>query len=89
MKRLAFLSLAIATLIAPIQVQAQQYDPAGTASGSRRYLTQKQNCSICFLIRILVFVRHILICKDRGGLRSLVLGKVHALLPAKMQNPYR
>ena len=28
MKRLAFLSFAIATLIAPIQVQAQQYDPA-------------------------------------------------------------
>ena len=27
MKRLAFLSFAIATLIAPIQVQAQQYDP--------------------------------------------------------------
>jgi hypothetical protein len=29
MKRLAFLSFTIATLIAPIQVQAQQYDPAG------------------------------------------------------------
>ena len=28
MKRLAFPSLVIATLIAPIQVQAQQYDPA-------------------------------------------------------------
>jgi hypothetical protein len=28
MKRLAFLSFTIATLIAPIQVQAQQYDPA-------------------------------------------------------------
>jgi hypothetical protein len=28
MKRLAFLSLLISTLIAPIQVQAQQYDPA-------------------------------------------------------------
>jgi len=28
MKRLAFLSFAIATLIAPVQVQAQQYDPA-------------------------------------------------------------
>ncbi|MGV7219249.1 hypothetical protein [Bradyrhizobium sp. UFLA05-112] len=27
MKHLAFLGLAIATLIAPIQVQAQQYDP--------------------------------------------------------------
>jgi hypothetical protein len=27
MKRLAFSSFAIATLIAPIQVQAQQYDP--------------------------------------------------------------
>jgi hypothetical protein len=27
MKRLAFLSFTIATLIAPIQVQAQQYDP--------------------------------------------------------------
>jgi len=27
MKRLAFLSLLIPTLIAPIQVQAQQYDP--------------------------------------------------------------
>jgi hypothetical protein len=29
MKRLAFLSLLIPALIAPIQVQAQQYDPAG------------------------------------------------------------
>ena len=28
MKRFAFLSFTIATLIAPIQVQAQQYDPA-------------------------------------------------------------
>jgi hypothetical protein len=29
MKRLTFLTLLIPTLIAPIQVQAQQYDPAG------------------------------------------------------------
>jgi hypothetical protein len=31
MKRLAFLSLTIATLIAPIQVQAQQYDRTHSA----------------------------------------------------------
>ena len=45
MKRLAFLSFTIATLIAPIQVQAQQYDPAGNCD-SRRNLTRNQKSGI-------------------------------------------
>jgi hypothetical protein len=32
MKRLAFLGVTIATLIAPIQVQAQQYDPVANCA---------------------------------------------------------
>jgi len=46
MKRFAFLSFSIAMLIAPIQVQAQQYIPRETASGSRSNLTRKQKRGI-------------------------------------------
>ena len=60
MKRLAFLGFTIATLMAPIQVQAQK-----TASGSRSLLTRKQNCGFCSLILVPVFVRQpILIWQD-------------------------
>jgi hypothetical protein len=56
MKRLAFLCLAIATLIAPIQVQAQQYDPAGNCvrfpqipnpDAETRYLLSHPNVRVC------------------------------------------
>ena len=56
MKRLAFLSFTIATLIAPIQVQAQQYDPAGNCvrfpqkpnpEAEIRYLTSHPNTPVC------------------------------------------
>ena len=56
MKRLAFLSFAIATLIAPIQVQAQQYDPAGNCvrfpqqpnpEAETRYLLSHPGIRVC------------------------------------------
>jgi hypothetical protein len=49
MKRLAFLGFAIATLMAPIQVQAQQ---CVTFRG------RKPNCGIYSLIRVLSSVYH-------------------------------
>ncbi len=69
MKRLAFLGFTIATLIAPIQVQAQQYPGCVTFPQKP---TRKQNCGICSLIRIPVFVRRILIWQDRRGLCRMV-----------------
>ena len=56
MKRLAFLSFTIATLIAPIQVQAQQYDPARNCvrfpqepdpEAEIRYLNSHPNTPVC------------------------------------------
>jgi hypothetical protein len=56
MKRLAFLSFAIATLIAPIQVQAQQYDPARNCvrfpqipnpEAEIRYMESHPNTRVC------------------------------------------
>jgi hypothetical protein len=56
MKHLAFLSLTIATLIAPIQVQAQQYDPASNCvrfpqipnpEAEIRYLTSHPGVRVC------------------------------------------
>jgi hypothetical protein len=56
MKRLAFLSFTIATLIAPIQVQAQQYDPARNCvrfpqqpnpEAETRYLLSHPNTRVC------------------------------------------
>ena len=56
MKRLAFLSFTIATLIAPIQVQAQQYDPARNCvrlpqqpnpEAEVRYLLSHPNTRVC------------------------------------------
>ena len=56
MKRLAFLSFTIATLIAPIQVQAQQYDPARNCvrfpqqpdpEAEIRYLNSHPNTRVC------------------------------------------
>ena len=56
MKRLAFLSFTIATLIAPIQVQAQQYDPAGNCvrfpqqpnpEAELRYLLSHPGTRVC------------------------------------------
>ena len=56
MKRLAFLSFTIAALIAPIQVQAQQYDPAGNCvrfpqqpnpEAETRYLLSHPNIRVC------------------------------------------
>jgi hypothetical protein len=56
MKRLAFLGFTIATLMAPIQVQAQQYDPAGNCvrfpqqpnpEAETRYLLSHPNIRVC------------------------------------------
>jgi hypothetical protein len=56
MKRLAFLSFAIATLIAPIQVQAQQYDPVRNCvrfpqkpnpEAELQYMLSHPNTSVC------------------------------------------
>ena len=56
MKRLAFLGFTIAALIAPIQVQAQQYDPAGNCvrfpqqpnpEAETRYLLSHPNIRVC------------------------------------------
>ena len=56
MKRLAFLSFSIAMLIAPIQVQAQQYDPARNCvrfpqqpnpEAETRYLLSHPNIRVC------------------------------------------
>lgn len=56
MKRLAFLSFTVATLIAPIQVQAQQYDPARNCvkfpqkpnpEAEVLYLTSHPNTRVC------------------------------------------
>jgi len=56
MKRLAFLGIAIATLIAPIQVHAQQYDarancvrfPQNPSPGAEtRYLLAHPNVRVC------------------------------------------
>jgi len=56
MKRLAFLGFTIATLTAPIQVQAQQYDPARNCvrfpqkpnpEAEIRYLTSHPNTPVC------------------------------------------
>jgi len=56
MKRLAFLSFTIATLIAPIQVQAQQYDPVrncirfpqiSNPEAELRYLLAFPNTPVC------------------------------------------
>jgi hypothetical protein len=56
MKRLAFLGIAIATLIAPIQIQAQQYDAnAGCVrfpqnpnpDAETRYLLSHPNVRVC------------------------------------------
>ena len=56
MKRLAFLSFAIATLIAPIQVQAQQYDPVTNCvrfpqipnpEAELQYLLSHPNTRVC------------------------------------------
>jgi hypothetical protein len=56
MKHLAFLGFAIATLIAPIQLQAQQYDPARNCvrfpqrpnpEAEIRYLTSHPNITVC------------------------------------------
>ena len=56
MKRLAFLGFTIATLIAPIQVQAQQYDPARNCvrfpqtpnpDAELRYLLSHPNIRVC------------------------------------------
>jgi hypothetical protein len=56
MKRLAFLSFTIATLIAPIQVQAQQYDPARNCvrfpqipnpDAELQYLLSHPNIRVC------------------------------------------
>ena len=58
MKRLAFLGITMATLIAPIQVQAQQYDARANCVRFPQILTRKQKRGICSLIRMSVFVRH-------------------------------
>jgi hypothetical protein len=56
MKRLAFLGFTIAALIAPIQVQAQQYDPAMNCvrfpqqpnpEAETRYLLSHPNIRVC------------------------------------------
>ena len=56
MKHLAFLSLLIPAVIAPIQVQAQQYDPAGNCvrfpqipnpEAERRYMLSHPNIRVC------------------------------------------
>ncbi len=56
MKYLASLSFAVATLIAPIQVQAQQYDPANgcvrfpqkpNPEAEIRYLNSHPNTRVC------------------------------------------
>lgn len=56
MKRLAFLSFAVATLIAPIPVQAQQYDPARNCvrfpqipnpDAETRYLLSHPSVRVC------------------------------------------
>ena len=56
MKRLAFLGLLIPTLIAPIQVQAQQYDPARNCvkfpqqpnpEAETQYLLSHPNTRVC------------------------------------------
>ena len=56
MKHLAFLSLTIATLIAPIQVQAQQYDPTNhcirfpqipNPEAELRYMRAYPNIPVC------------------------------------------
>jgi hypothetical protein len=56
MKRLAFLSFPIATLIAPIQVQAQQYDPVMNCvrfpeipnpEAEIRYMESQPNTCVC------------------------------------------
>ena len=56
MKRFAFLSFAMATLIAPIQVQAQQYDPIANcvrfpqipnAEAETRYLLSHPGTRVC------------------------------------------
>jgi hypothetical protein len=56
MKRLAFLGFTVATLIAPIQVQAQQYDPARNCvrfpqkpnpEAEIRYLNSHPNIPVC------------------------------------------
>ena len=56
MKRLAFLSFTIATLIAPIQVQAQQYIPSRNCvmfpqkpnpEAELRYLLAHPNTRVC------------------------------------------
>jgi hypothetical protein len=56
MRRLAFLGLTIATLIAPIQLQAQQYDPAGNCvrfpqhpnpEAETRYLLSHPTIRVC------------------------------------------
>ena len=56
MKRFAFLSFSIAMLIAPIQVQAQQYDPARNCvrfpqqpnpEAETRYLLSHPNIRVC------------------------------------------
>ena len=56
MKRLAFLSFTIATLIAPIQVQAQQYDPVRNCvrfpqnpnpEAELQYLLSHPNTRVC------------------------------------------
>jgi hypothetical protein len=57
MKQLAFLGITIATLVAPIQVQAQQYDPAANCvrfqqnapnpEAEVRYLLSHPNVRVC------------------------------------------
>jgi hypothetical protein len=56
MKRLAFLGITIATLIAPIQVQAQQYDARANCvrfpqnanpEAETRYLLSHPNVRVC------------------------------------------
>jgi hypothetical protein len=55
MKRLAILGIAIATLVAPIQVRAQQYDPvancvrfqAPNPDAELRFLLANPNVRVC------------------------------------------
>jgi len=66
MKRLAFLSLLIPALIAPIQVQAQQYDRAGNCVRFPQQPNPEAELRYMSLTRVSVFVRdRILIRQDR------------------------
>jgi hypothetical protein len=74
MKHLALLSFAVATgaVVSAIEGMRARRPRPSNASRSRRFLTRKQNCSICSLIRIPVFVRQpvILMKRTRASRRA-------------------